>query len=158
MKRIVLVVAVLLAFGASAALAANPEPFNVKITVRQAITIAKVTDLDFGAVDNGAATWTVSPDAGPYSAGIGAIAASFTVQGESGQTAVVSFGSNPVSITNGTDTLSVTLTLDSSLGTPISFNGLPQTYYVGGSVTLAGGESSGLYTGLSPATLSMVYQ
>jgi hypothetical protein len=153
MKRILLAASLLLAFGGSLALAANPEPFNVRITIRQAITIAKVTDLEFGGVDTGAATYTVNPSVGPHTAGTGAAAASFTVQGENGQTADVSFGSNPVTITNGTDNLSVTMTRQSPT---LLFTGAPQTFYVGGSVTLVGTESTGLYTGA--ATLSMVYQ
>ena len=85
----------------------------------QAITIAKLTDLNFGGVDTGAATYTVNANAGPHSAGTGATAASFTVQGENGQSANVSFGANPVTITDGTTNLSVTLTLDSAQGTTL---------------------------------------
>ena len=153
MKRTLLAALAMLLLGAGAAFAANPEPFNVMITIRQAITIAKVTDLDFGGVDTGAATYTVNANAGPHSAGTGAVAASFTIQGENGQTADVSFGANPVSITNGTDTLNVTLNPENTTHT---FTGAAETFYVGGSVTLGGTESSGLYTG--NATLSMVYQ
>lgn len=153
MKRTALVLLILLVFG-GAAYAANPEPFNVQITIRQAITITKLTDLDFGAVDTGAATYTVTADAGPYgSAGTGAQAASFTIQGEAGQTASVSFGTNPVSVSNGTDSRNVTLTAQT--GTH-NFSGGAETFYVGGSITLDGLESTGVYTGSS--TLSLVYQ
>lgn len=153
MKRILLAVAVLMVLGSGLALAANPEPFNVKITIRQAITIAKVTDLNFGGVDTGAATYTVNANAGPHTAGTGATAASFTVQGENGQTANVSFGANPVTISNGATNLSVTMTQQSPT---LLFTGAAQTFYVGGAVTLVGTETTGLYTG--SATLAMVYQ
>lgn len=154
MTRMLAALAALLVLGGTAAVAANPEPFNIQITIRQAITIAKVTDLDFGAVDTGAATYTVTPDAGPYpSAGTGAQAASFDIQGESGQTADILFGANPVSVDNGVDSRNVNLTTVAATHT---FSGAVETFYVGGDITLDGLESTGVYTGNT--TLSLVYQ
>lgn len=154
MKRILPILLTLMLLGGGAAFAANPEPFNVLITIRQAITIAKVTDLDFGTVETGAATYTVTASGGAQAgAGTGAVAASFTIQGETGQTADVSFTADPVTITNGVDNISVGLTPQ---GVTHTFSGAAETFYVGGSLTLAGTESTGVYTGST--SLSLVYQ
>lgn len=133
--------------------AANPEPFAVRVTIRQAITITNTGDLDFGTVEQVGGSYTVLAGAGPHTAGVGAAAATFTVQGESSATADFAFTTNPVTITNGTDTLSATLTLAAPTHT---FSGVAETIYVGGAITVAGTESAGIYTGT--AELSMIYQ
>jgi len=154
MKQLLIASALLLTLAGGTVLAANPEPFNVQITLRQAISITKVTDLNFGGVDTGAASYTVSAASGAQTgAGTGAAAASFTIVGEAGQTAGVTFGTNPVSITNGTNTISVTLTPQAATHT---FTGAAETFYVGGGLTLGGSETTGVYTGT--ASLSLIYQ
>lgn len=159
MQRMLLGLALLLVMGASSALAANPEPFNVQITIRQAITITKVSDLDFGTVETGAATYTVTPTAGAQAgAGSGAVAAEFDVTGETGQNADVILGANPVTITCSAgactgNTLSVNLTPSTAIH---NFTGGTDQIYVGGDVTLLAGTLAGLYVGST--TVSLVYQ
>jgi Domain of unknown function (DUF4402) len=157
MKRILIALAALLVLGGGSALAASAS-FNVNITIRQAIVIAKQTDLNFGTVETGSATYTVLAAASAGSgAGAGATSAWFKVTGESGQSATVSFTSNPVTVdctpTCGTP-LSVTLTLDSVLGSTLPFTAGPDNYYVGGSVDVTG-ANAGVYSGA--ATLQVIY-
>jgi len=143
----------LLVLSAATVMAANPETFTVRMTIRQVITITNTADLDFGTVEATAGAYTVNPSAGPHTAGTGAAAATFTIQGEGGATADVSFTTNPVSITNGTDNISVTMTLASATHT---FSGAAETLYVGGGLNVLGTESTGTYTATSG--LQMVYQ
>jgi hypothetical protein len=159
MKRTLIGALLLLLLGAGSVLAANPETFNVLITIRQAIAITKVDDLDFGRVEAGAATYTVTAAAGAQpGAGTGAIAASFDVTGESGQTATVALGANPVTIncttplTCGAETLAVNLTQSTAAHT---FTAGTDQIYVGGSVDVTG-ASAGQFTGST--TISLVYQ
>ena len=157
LKRILLASGVLLFLGASAAFAQNSATFNVNITIRTPIVVTKVTDLDFGTVESvAAATYTVNPVAGTgsptHSAGVTARAASFTVTGEAGQTALVFLTPNPVTAVNGANTVSINLTPEAG---PYTFP-FPATFYVGGDVTLTGAEPSGLYT--TTATLQVLYQ
>lgn len=139
--------------GGGLAFGANPETFNVNMILRQVITITNTAPLNFGTLELIAGGYTVNAGAGPHAAGAGAAAAAFTVQGETGATADVSFVTNPVVITDGTTNVNVTLSLASA--THI-FTGGAETLYVGGAVTLAGTETTGTYTGT--AQLQMVYQ
>lgn len=159
-KRILLAVIAIVALfglGSSPALAASAN-FNVSVTIRQAISITKVTDLTFGTVDAAATTYTVNANGSAQTgAGTGATAASFTISGESAAVANVTFSANPVTVTcaacAGTPTLSVTLTPQATTHT---FTGASETFYVGGSVTPTVSTASGAYTGT--ATLNLIYQ
>jgi hypothetical protein len=125
--------------------------FNVQIRLRTPISITKVTDLDFGTVETGTATYTVNANAGPHSAGAAATSASFTVSGESGAVANVTVPASTV-VTSGANNLTVSLAAQAATFT---FTGASQTFYVGGSVDVTGAPA-GLYTGSS--TLTMLYQ
>jgi Domain of unknown function (DUF4402) len=161
MKRILIAVTALLALGASTALAGSAS-FNVSITIRQAISVTKLSDLDFGTVELPASSqlFTVTAAGGAQpGAGTGATAASFTISGEASQVADVSFASNPVTVTCsaggcGAGTVSVTLVPEATTHT---FSGGSETFYVGGNVTLTGAEAPGVY-GNGPATLQLIYQ
>ncbi len=153
MIRKSLIFFMLLGFLSSTAFAANPETFTVQMTLRQVITITNTAALDFGTLEVIANTYTVNANAGPHTAGAGAAAAQFTVQGENLAVADVTFVANPINITDGTTIRAVTLSLASATHT---FNGAAQTLFVGGSVTLDATETTGAYTGT--AQLQMVYQ
>jgi spore coat protein U-like protein len=153
MIRKSLIFFMLLGFLSSTAFAANPETFTVQMTLRQVITIANTAPLEFGTLELIANTYTVNPNAGPHTAGAGAAAAQFTVQGENLAVADVTFVADPINITDGTTLVSVDLTLASATHT---FNGAAQTLFVGGIIVLAGTETTGAYTGT--AQLQMVYQ
>lgn len=152
MKKLLIGLGIIL-FSGTFVFANNPETFNVNLVIRQVITIANTGALDFGTIELAAGGLTVNANGGPHSAGAGAAAATFTVQGESGATADVSIVSNPITITDGTTNVSVTLTLSAATHT---FTGGAETLFVGGSLTLAGTETTGSYTGT--AQLQMVYQ
>ncbi|HKJ00262.1 MAG TPA: DUF4402 domain-containing protein [bacterium] len=158
MKRILMAFAALVLLGSIPAMAA-PVPFNVTITIRQAISITKLTDLDFGTVEtvSSPTTYTVLPASAPGSgAGTAATAASFTIQGEATQVANVSFTANPVTVTCSAPcagSLSVNLTPEATTHT---FSGAAETFYVGGDVQVISTTQAGVYTGT--ANLSLVYQ
>ena len=156
LKRILFASGLLILLGAGAASAQNSSSFAVSVTIRTPIVVTKVTDLDFGTVEALGTTYTVNPVAGignpTHSAGVTAQAASFTVTGEAGQSALVFLTPNPVPVTNGTNTVNVNLTPSAG---PYVFP-LSGPIYVGGDVTLVGTESSGIYT--STATIQVLYQ
>ena len=155
LNRVLTLLGVLLFLGSSAAFAAS-APFSVSVTIRTPITVTKVTDLDFGTVESVATTYTVNAVAGTgsptHSAGAAAVAASFTVSGEAGQTANVTLSPSTVTAANGANNVSVILAAEANTYT---FPG-SGTFYVGGSVSLVGTEVSGPYVGSS--TLQLLYQ
>jgi hypothetical protein len=70
--------------------------------------------------------------------------ASYNVAGTQGQN--VTIASGPVSMTNGTDTL--TLTPDHNTTVPLTNSGAPGTdFWVGGSLSIPSATSDGVYTG-----------
>jgi hypothetical protein len=70
--------------------------------------------------------------------------ASYNVAGTQGQS--VTIASGPVSMTNGTDTL--TLTPDHITTVPLTNSGAPGTdFWVGGSLSIPSATSDGVYTG-----------
>jgi Domain of unknown function (DUF4402) len=115
----------------------------------QAIQITKLRDLDFGGCDNvGGATYTVAAAASPGGgACFGATSAQFTVTGTAGQRAHMTLPNN-VTVTNGTQTLTVNIT--DSVGSKTACLGATGTItiYVGGTLTLPGGglTSYGAFT------------
>ena len=146
---------ILLLFSGTFVFAANPETFSVNMILRQVISIANTAPLDFGTLETIPGLYTVNPTAGPHTAGVGAAAATFSVQGENLAVADVSFVTNPITITDGATVRSITMTLASATHT---FNGAAQTLFVGGDVTLTGAETTGLGTYTGTAQLQMVYQ
>jgi len=156
--KLIFWIALLSMVATPAAFAANPEPFDVTIKIREPITITENAFLDFGVIDVPAAltTYTVAAAATGHSAGTGANAADFTVTGESGYAADVSVTS-PVSATVGATTLNFNLQLASGTATDvINFAGSPITVYVGGAVDVPAGADAGTYT--TTSQISVVYQ
>ena len=132
--------------GASQAIAQTP------------ITITEIQDLNFGFCDaTPNVTYTVLPAASP---GLGACqggrAAQFTVTGDPNRRAKITL-TNTVVITNGIDSLTVTLT-DSVGGPQLCLGAGSVTYWVGGSTTIpAGGiASTGLLSVTTTLTLAYV--
>lgn len=121
------------------------------------ITITKVQDLNFGYCDaTPSATYTVLPAASPGGGACqGASAARFDITGDPTRRAKITL-SNTVTITNGTESLTVSLS-DSAGAQNICLGTGAITMYVGGSVTIpAGGMvSTGLLT--ISTTLKLAY-
>ena len=141
----------LLLSGAAWAASTN---FNVTINIRQAITITKISDLDFGTVEAGSTTYTVAAATSGHNAGASATAATFDVDGTDGAAATVQV-SSPVTVTglNLGGTGSVALSLSA---TNITFpSGTPERVYVGGSIDVTGLAADD-YSGSS--TITVLYQ
>jgi Domain of unknown function (DUF4402) len=112
------------------------------------LQITKLRDLYFGGCDNvGGATYTVAAAASPGAgACFGAQSAQFTITGDPGRFARMTLPSR-VNVTNGTETLRVTIT-DSVGANRVCLGSTGTvTVYLGGSVTLPGGAlvSFGLF-------------
>ena len=155
LKRILTLSSVLLLLGAAAVFAATAN-FNVSVTIRQPIVVscpAGTGDLVFGTVDAVAGTYTINPVTGTQLTN--GHAANCTVQGEAGLTPTTA--STPAStVVTGpggppAPTITVTLTPQAAA----AFTGGVDNFFIGGSITLVGGETSGTYTGTS--TLTVIY-
>lgn len=152
-RKFVVIVAVLSMLGGYSVFALD-QVFNVLVDIRQPVGITPVSNLDFGIVElPGVATpFTVLAASTGHTAGLNATAAEFTITGESGATAGFSVVS-PVTISDGTTNLSVTLTLSSAT---VVLAGT-DTFYVGGVVTIDNNATTGTpYSGSS--TLTVLYQ
>ena len=152
MKKIVLAAAVA-ALTATPALAATDQGVATANVVAP-ITITHTTGaaLDFGAF--AAASGQVSVTAGGFGSSTGVVqlgtvsADSFDVAGDSGRTFSITLTGGTVS--NGTDTMSFTTTA----ATTGTLSGLgAASFTVGGTLSVAGTESAGTYTGSYDATV-----
>lgn len=122
---------------------------NATATVVQPIAVTNVDGLNFGKIAATAGTVTVAPDGTPSSSpnmivdstGIGA--ADFTVTGESGLAYTASLASPNATLTDGTNTMSVSLTLSTEPmgGWIVGTN----NFSVGGVLTVANGQVPGSY-------------
>lgn len=122
------------------------------------ITITKIQELNFGFCDaTPSATYIVLPAASPGAGACqGASAARFNVTGDPNRKAKITLTNN-VTITKGTESMTVSLT-DSS-GTPQLCLGTGTvTFWVGGSVSIpAGGlTNNGLFTITTTLTLAYI--
>ncbi|MFO7851954.1 MAG: DUF4402 domain-containing protein [Bacteroidota bacterium] len=143
------------------------ETATATATIITPIAIAKDTDMNFGniAVVATGGTVVLAPDGTRTPSGdvtLPAVpgtvtAATFTVSGEDNFTYSIELPSASITITNGTDNMTVdtwtsdptpTGTLDGTTG--------EQTLSVGATLNVAGGESSGEYTG-GPFTVTVNY-
>ncbi|MBI4084250.1 MAG: DUF4402 domain-containing protein [Candidatus Lambdaproteobacteria bacterium] len=106
-------------------------------THAQALVITKIRDLNFGLCDQGvAATYVVAAANNPGTgACIGATSGRFRVTGAPRQTVTISLIPVPVTITNGTDALSVTENASPTGTRRLNASG-NLIIHVGGTVTL----------------------
>ena len=121
------------------------------------ITITEIQDLNFGFCDaTPSVTYTVLPAASPgLGACQGARAARFTVTGDPNRRAKITM-TNTVVITNGTDSLTVSLT-DSVGGPQICLGTGSVTFWVGGSTTIPAGGASSTGVLSNTTTLTLAY-
>lgn len=150
LQKLAIVGAALL-IGAGVAWAAS-DTFSVLMTVRQPITVTNTAPLDFGTVEVGAGVQTVNANAGPHSAGVTAQAAAFNLTGEATAIADVTLAATTVIDDGGVNTLTVTLTPQSTTHT---FTGGTDVFYVGGSVDVTSATAA-VYSGTE--TLTLIYQ
>ena len=122
------------------------------------ITITKIQELNFGFCDaTPSLTYIVLPAASPGAGACqGAGAARFDITGDPNKKAKITLA-NTVIITNGTESLTVTLT-DSAGGPHLCLGTGTVTFWAGGSVTIpAGGlTSNGLFTISTTLTLACI--
>lgn len=149
MKKLLVFLAVFLpltVFGAS-------DPFNITLTLRQAISLAQVRNVLFGTLDVTAGTYTVTATTGPHTAGIGAQSGEYTIQGENGSSVNITVPATVTLDDGGGNLIIANLFLSQGTAT---FGVTPITLYIGSDITLTGAELSGGYAGTS--TLTVLYQ
>lgn len=92
--KIVILAGILLLVGAGAGMAQSAtEPFDVRISIRQAIVIAEDRDLNFGQIEATGAIQNLSisaDNAGTGTSGVGSQSAQFTLTGDPGYPVTVS--------------------------------------------------------------------
>ncbi|MBS0010271.1 MAG: DUF4402 domain-containing protein [Bacteroidales bacterium] len=144
------------------------ETATASATIITPIAIANATDMDFGniAVIATGGTVVLAPDGSRSVTGdvtlpavSGTVtAATFDVTGESNFTYSITLPAGTITITNGTDNMTVgTWTSDPTTGAGGTLDaGGAQTLSVGATLNVAGGESSGAYTG-GPFTVTVNY-
>lgn len=141
------------AFAATPALAANPEPFTATATIVKPIEITKADDLNFGTITMGSALVSSTVSVAASDGAISACGAALTCSGTSkpAKFDVVGFGNltadltyvGPTQLTNASgDT--VDFTLDGN-DTVTLTNGAG-TFYAGGTITVATATAPGVYT------------
>ncbi|HCC71877.1 MAG TPA: hypothetical protein DEQ09_12115 [Bacteroidales bacterium] len=139
---------------------------NASATIVTPIAIANAADMNFGniAVIATGGTVILTP-AGARSvtgdvtlpAVTGTVsAASFNVTGQANFTYSITLPAAAITITNGTDNMDVDTWTSTPTPTGTLDGGGAQTLNVGATLTVAGGESSGLYTG-GPFTVTVNY-
>lgn len=163
MKKTILfaaaVVGTLSAGQAFAAPNSSSATADASSTIIQPVTIAKSNDLAFGRIvkpASGTGSVAIANTADSVSAtgavalsGITTSRAKFTISGEGGQSVSIAVPAS-VTMSNGTDTLDVTLAGD--LGTSTTLSGAlgdtgTASLNVGGSFSLASTTKTGVYTG-----------
>ena len=122
------------------------------------LQITKLQDVDFGGCDNvGGATYSVTAAATQgVSACFGAHAAQFTIVGDPNRRARIQLASTNVTLTNGSETLTASLTKSVGNG-PTCLGTGTITVYVGGSLTLPGGGLTTFGIFLVPTDISASY-
>jgi len=129
------------------------------------IAISKSADLHFGTITKAAGTVTVTPAGGRSTTGPGLSAllplhsaAAFTVTGETGFTYTISLSAGPITITDGTNTMSVDGFTTTPNGTG-TLTGGTQALTLGATLTVTGGaaQPSGLYTNANAVTVTVNY-
>jgi Mat/Ecp fimbriae major subunit len=137
--------------------AAQAETATATAEIVTAATLTNTTDLNFGSVAIGAAGGSVVVDSDSTGArvcttviciGTASSAADFAIGGAAGATVGLSITDNTITLT---DTVSGD-TMGATLGLSTAVSAVGNTEYVGGTLTVAGTESAGTYTGTFEVT------
>lgn len=157
MKKLVILAVVLLGFAATS-FAQLSATANAYANIQASLSISKTADLNFGNIyspvvagggtvavaANSAGTRTVASGTVVLGTGSGA-SAKFTINGLPSTAPHIALTSNPITLTSGTNTMTVTLT--SSEGGTIALGaGGSAVLYIGGVLTLAQNQAVGYYT------------
>jgi Mat/Ecp fimbriae major subunit len=165
MKAAIAATALAGAFAGTTAQAATATA-TAKAKILAPITVTKTADLDFATIVTGTAPATVGVStAGVRSCGVGlvcsgtATAAKFDVTGTTNAVVTVSVPSS-VTLTSGSDTMSVTGITSSATGGVLTLTGVAATdvVSVGGTLNVAGGQANGVYTNTADLTVTVNYQ
>lgn len=151
-------------FGASNSFAVDSDAATASATLVTPLTATKATDLQFGSIFAGtagsveiAANGTVTPTTVTLdSSGAATSAASFNLNGEVSKAYGYTFPAT-VDLTNGTDTMSVSI-IDGGAGTGTLDGTGAGTITLGGTLTVAGTESTGLYENTTDLFVTVNYQ
>lgn len=153
MKKIALAAAIAAVLPTSAFAATDQGEATATVVAPITITHDALATLDFGAFAAAAGQVIVSPAGVGSTSGItqlGTVAAdNFDVAGDAGRSfSIVTTGG---SVSNGTDTMAFSTSVASATG---ALDGTGNaTFDVGGTLTVAGTESAGTYTGSYDATV-----
>lgn len=150
-KKIALLGAAAIAMVSTGANAATVSA-TAEVDILAPVTLVQTAGLDFGVVASGAAAGTVTltpvSDVRTCSAGLACVGAAnrgaFSVVGASGYTVIITVA--PATTLTGTGGAPMALSLAGSNPIIIA-NGLPQTFNVGGSLTVGAAQGAGTYTG-----------
>jgi len=163
MKKLFLLTLVMMGFS-SILFAQTSATADAAATIIEPISIAKVTDLNFGDVAVGAGGGTVvmlATDAsrtvtGDCSLpGTGTITrASFTVTGVDAETYAITL---PVGVTTIDDNAGHTMTVDTWTSSPTPTGVLDQTLYVAGTLHVNGTQFQGVYNADTDFTVTVAY-
>ncbi len=149
-KKIALLGAAAIAMVSTGANAATATA-TAKVDILAPVTLSQTAGLDFGTVASGAAAGTVAigtgADTRTCSAGLACVGASnrgaFSVVGASTYTVVITVAASTTLSGAGAP---MNLALTPSAATIVA-NGLPQTFWVGGTLTVGAVQAAGTYTG-----------
>ncbi|GGH63877.1 hypothetical protein HNQ91_002427 [Filimonas zeae] len=164
--KIVFATAALMAFHATGHAQASATA-TATATIVTPISISKTDNLNFGNVAVHATTaGTVVLSPGGARSATGGVtlpatpgtvaAASFTVSGEGNYTYAITLPSSALTITDGTNTMTVTDFTSTPNGTGTLSSGT-QTLNVGATLNVAAGQAAGVYTSAAPFTVTVNY-
>jgi hypothetical protein len=170
MKRLLLALAVpvgLMGFLAPAQAQQNnaSTTANADVTIIQAISITRTAHMNFGSVVAGSSLGTVllPANASPTRTASGGTTlgsatvvspAIFTIAGEPNNTYDITLPSTPVTITDGTDNMTVDTFTSSPGGTGTLDGAGQQTLYVGATLNVGAAQPSGIYSGSFSVTVT----
>ncbi|HLO68807.1 MAG TPA: DUF4402 domain-containing protein [Holophaga sp.] len=155
MKNSLILATLLLA--APAAFAQSPTATaQASVILYKAITLSKTTDMNFGVVAAGTTSGTVTLSAAgartnaggatPLSGGTVA-AAAFAADGQANQTYAITLPASSVTLTSGSDTMTLTGFTSSIGATGTLSSGGTQSFSVGSTLNVGANQAAGTYTG-----------
>lgn len=157
---------ILIAFSLNVNAQANATA-TASATIVTPIAIANATDMNFGniaviatggtVVLTPAGTRSVTGDVTLPAVTGTVTAATFDVTGQANFTYSITLPAAALTITNGTDNMDVDTWTSSPTPTGTLDGSGAQTLSVGATLNIAGGESSGVYTGAGPFTVTVNY-
>lgn len=164
--KVAAIAAVLIGFHAAGRAQASATA-NASATIVTPISIARTAHMNFGNVAvnaTTAGTVELSPGGARTAAGgvtlpatAGTVsAASFTVSGEGNYTYAITLPSTDLTITDGTNTMTVNAFTSTPSATGTLSSGT-QTLNVGATLNVAAGQAAGVYTSTTPFTVTVNY-